>query len=155
MRKLRLGLLVVAGAALLLTAAQVSAGNFVAHLDQDQTVPAVTVASHATGQLVVKNRDGELSYKFLVAGLQNARAAHIHCGQAGELGPAGVNLFGPSAPIDVNGILAQGPIAGPIPGNACGWIDNVDVIDAINDGNAYVNIHTSQNPPSEIRGQLE
>ena len=139
----------------MLTAAQASAGNFVAHLDQNETVPAAAVATNATGQAVIKVRSGgELSFKVLVAGLQNVAAAHIHCGAAGVAGPIGVTLF-LSAPIDVNGILAQGPIEEPDPGNACGWLDNFDVIDAIEAGDAYVNLHTLQNLSGELRGQLD
>ncbi len=29
-----------------------------------------------------------------------------------------------------------------------------DLVDAFNDGNAYANIHTQQNPNGEIRGQI-
>jgi len=29
-----------------------------------------------------------------------------------------------------------------------------DLIKLINTGNAYVNVHTSQNPPGEVRGQI-
>ena len=149
-------LLALAAAAGLLMAAPASAGNFVAHLDTASIPGGVTVESNATGQAVVKDHgDGELSFKVLVAGLQNAVVAHIHCGEEGEVGPPGVLLFPLTLPpIDVNGILAQGPID-VIPDNDCGWADNFDVIDAINDGDAYVNIHTAQNQPGEIRGQLE
>ena len=151
----KLSLFALAAMAGLLAAAQASAGNFVAHLDQKETVPSAAVQTNATGQAVIKNRgEGELSFKVLVAGLQNTVAAHIHCGPVGVAGFIGVTLFG-SAPIDVNGILAQGPITEPDSGNACGWVDNSDVIDAINAGNAYVNVHTLQNLSGEIRGQLE
>jgi hypothetical protein len=64
-----------------------------------------------------------------------------------------VTLFS-SAPIDVNGILAQGEVE-PNVGNACGWLDDFDVILAIEAGDAYVNVHTIQNLSGEIRGQLE
>ncbi len=149
----KVNLLALAAVAGLLMAAPASAGNFVAHLDTASIPGGVIVETNATGQAVVKDHgDGELSFKVLVAGLQNAVIAHIHCG---EVGPPGVLLFPLTLPpIDVNGILAQGPID-VIPGNDCGWADNFDVIDAINDGNAYVNIHTAQNQPGEIRGQLE
>lgn len=30
-----------------------------------------------------------------------------------------------------------------------------ELIDAINDGTIYVNVHTQQNPPGEIRGDIE
>ena len=151
-----MNLIALAALAALLMAAPAFAGNFVAHLDTASIPGGVGVESNATGQAVVKDhRNGELSFKVLVAGLQNAVIAHIHCGEVGEVGPPAVLLFPLTLPpIDVNGILAQGPIE-VTPDNDCGWVDNFDVIDAINDGNAYVNIHTAQNQPGEIRGQLE
>ena len=152
MRKLSLFVLAVA---IMLGAGHASAENFVAHLDQKETVPTAAVQTNATAQLVVKEQDdANLSFMLLVAGLQNVAAAHIHCAPVGVAGFVGVTLF-LSAPIDANGILAQGPIAGPDPGNLCGWLDNDDVIDAIDAGDAYVNIHTLQNLSGEIRGQLE
>ena len=152
MRKLSLFVL---AAAITLGAGHASAGNFVAHLDQKETVPLAAVQTNATGQLVVKEQDdANLSYMLSVAGLQNVVAAHIHCAPVGVAGFVGVTLF-LSAPIDANGILAQGPIAAPDLDNGCGWRDNYDVIDAIDTGNAYVNIHTLQNLSGEIRGQLE
>jgi hypothetical protein len=137
----------------LAVAAPAWSGNFVAHLDQKETVPPAAVETNAQGQAVIKERDGELSYKILAAGLQNVVAAHIHCAPAGVAGPVGVTLFA-SAPIDVNGILAQGEVETNV-GNACGWLDDGDVIDAIEAGGAYVNVHTLQNLAGEIRGQLD
>ena len=128
-------------------------GNFIAHLDQAATVPAAAVTTNAQGQTIIKDRNGELTYKVLVAGLQNVVAAHIHCAPVGVAGPVGVTLFA-SAPIVVNGILAEGAVV-PNAGNACGWQDGLDVIDAIDAGNAYINVHTIQNLAGEIRGQLE
>ena len=142
----------LAAVAWLAVAAPAWSGNFVAHLDQKDSPP--TVATNSQGQAVIKERDGELSYKILVAGLQNTVAAHIHCAPVGVAGQVGVTLF-LSAPIDVNGILAQGTIDGPDSPNGCGWVDNFDLLDAIAAGNAYVNVHTIQNLGGEIRGQLE
>jgi hypothetical protein len=42
----------------------------------------------------------------------------------------------------------------PASGNACGWDDLADVLAAIADGIAYVNIHTRQHGGGEIRGQI-
>jgi hypothetical protein len=127
-------------------------GNFVAHLDGASQVPPVDTL--AQGQFVAKLRGGELSYKLIVANITNIFASHIHCGAVDVNGPIGVTLFSGS-PVAVNGILAQGPILAPDPGNACGWVDLEDVIDALESGDTYVNVHTTQTPPGEIRGQVE
>ncbi len=95
----------------------------------------------------------DLSYKLNVATITNIVAAHIHCGAAEENGPVGVTLF-LGAPVSVNGTLAQGPILAPDPNNGCGWLDLDDVIDALESGDTYVNVHTLQSLGGEIRGQV-
>lgn len=98
--------------------------------------------------------------------LDNAVAAHIHCGAIGVNGPVGVTLFG-AAPAGgvVNGTLAEGTITAPDPGNACGWTDLAAVVAALQSGDTYVNMHTNDGvappntgpgdfPGGEIRGQV-
>jgi hypothetical protein len=80
-----------------------------------------------------------------------AFAAHIHCGGPEQAGPVGVTLF--AAPMDTEGEV-EGTFSGPDAGNACGWQDLADVLDAIAAGNAYVNVHTTQHRGGEIRGQI-
>lgn len=112
------------------------------------------IDSDAVGNAVFKF-DGEssVSFKLIVANIENVVAAHIHCGVAGENGSVGLTLFG-GGPVTLNGILAQGTATGPDPGNACSWGDLGDVLDAIEADAAYVNVHTLANPPGEIRGQI-
>lgn len=114
------------------------------------------VDSNATGNAIVKLRNGDLSFKLVVANIDNVFAAHIHCAPVEVDGPVGVTLFAqPGNPTSQSGILAQGAITGPDPGNACGWADLGDVIAAIQSGNTYVNVHTTAHPGGEIRGQLD
>jgi hypothetical protein len=80
-----------------------------------------------------------------------AFAAHIHCGGPDQAGPVGVTLF--AAPMDTEGEV-QGTFTTPDAGNACGWEDLADVLDAMMAGNAYVNVHTTLNRGGEIRGQV-
>lgn len=80
-----------------------------------------------------------------------AFAGHIHCGVRGMNGPVGVTLF--AGAMDTEGEV-QGAFAGPDPGNACGWDDLADVFGAMATGAAYVNVHTTQHPGGEIRGQV-
>jgi hypothetical protein len=80
-----------------------------------------------------------------------AFAAHIHCGGPGEAGPVGVTLF--AAPMDTEGEV-EGTFSAPAAGNACGWEDLADVLDAMAAGDAYVNVHTDQHPGGEVRGQI-
>ncbi len=138
--------------ALAFSGAAVANGNVVGHLSGDEEVPPVD--SQAQGQAIFKIRGGELSYKLIVANITNIVASHIHCAPFGQNGPVGVTLFS-GGPMTINGILAQGPILGPDSGNRCGWANLSDVIAAIQSGDTYVNVHTTQNPPGEIRGQLD
>ena len=54
-----------------------------------------------------------------------------------------------------NGVLAEGTITsanltGPLAGKTI-----KDLINVMRSGNAYVNVHTKQNPAGEIRGQIK
>jgi len=153
--------------ALLGSAPTASAGdNFVATLSGGEEVPARD--TQATGVAKVKLREdgAALLFKLNVANIDNAVAAHIHCGAVGVNGPVGVTLFmGSPAGGAVNGTLAEGTITAPDAGNACGWTDLAAVIAAIETGNTYVNVHTNDGvapintgpgdfPGGEIRGQV-
>ena len=128
------------------------ASNLTAHLDGAEEVPPFETL--AQGQAVFKVRAGTLSYKLIVANIPNVAASHIHCAPSGANGPVGVTLFA-GAPTTVNGILTQGPILAPDGGNACGWVDVDDIIDALESGGTYVNVHSLQNLAGEIRGQVQ
>jgi hypothetical protein len=131
--------------------------NFRTHLSGDEEVPPVQTNAQGQVKFQLNKAGDELSYKLIVANIENVFAAHIHCAPAGLNGPIGVTLFGPVAPGGgrVNGILAQGDITAPDAGNACGWTDLDAVVAAMQSGNAYVNVHTNPGVPSgEIRGQI-
>ena len=134
--------------------------NFRAHLTGDQEVPLPN-SSLAQGQANFQlSKDGtELSYKLIVANLEDLHMAHIHLAPAGSNGGVVVWLY-PSAPPAVmlpgttNGILAEGVIKA---GNLRGALANKPLsalIDAMSAGNTYVNVHTMLFPGGEIRGQI-
>jgi hypothetical protein len=114
----RIGVLVgMLALALLALAPTAQAGdNFVATLSGDQEVP--TRDTQAVGVATFKLREdgAALRFKVNVANLDNAVAAHIHCGAVGVNGPVGVTLFmGAPAGGGVNGTLAEGTITAPDP----------------------------------------
>jgi hypothetical protein len=80
-----------------------------------------------------------------------AFAAHIHCGATGVNGPVGVTLFAGAGGTEGE---VEATFSVPDRGNRCGWEDLSDVLGAMATGGAYVNVHTSQNPGGEIRGQV-
>jgi hypothetical protein len=88
--------------------------NFVAPLSGAEEVPARD--TNARGNAVFQLRaDGtELSYKLMVANIENVFAAHIHCGAVGVNGPVGVTLFmGSPASGRVDGVIARGTMVLP------------------------------------------
>lgn len=129
--------------------------NFRTHLDGSPEVPPV--ATEAQGEAILQlNSDGtELQFKLNVANIENVRAAHIHFATEGVNGPVVVPLFtGPTIAGRFQGTLNAGVITaadltGPLAG---GELEDLIVI--IESGEAYVNVHTDQNPGGEIRGQL-
>jgi hypothetical protein len=146
------GGVVVVGA----TTAVAGSGNFRTHLRGSEEVPAVVTG--AQGQATFKlSADGtSLSYKLNVANIDDVTQAHIHLAAPGVNGPIVVFLFGlvPDPGVDVNGTLASGSIdAGDLIG-PLGGHQLADLVSAIEDGGAYVNVHTVAHRGGEIRGQL-
>jgi hypothetical protein len=119
--------------------------------------------STATGQALLKlNSTGNLiSYQLKVKGIENVTMAHIHIAEEpGGDGPPAVWLY-PSAPPAVlvegtlSGLLGQGSfseveLVGPLEDKTLN-----DLLIAIEENRAYVNVHTQQYPAGEIRGRLQ
>ena len=133
--------------------------NFTTHLVGNlQNPPVQTLAQ---GQAIFTlNKDGQsLHYKLMAANIQNITQAHIHLGPRGVNGPIVVWLY-PSAPPArlipgrFDGVLAEGDITAA---NFVGLLAGhpfSDLISQMEAGNAYVNIHSTQHPMGEIRGQI-
>jgi hypothetical protein len=166
--------------ALLATAgiARAAVANYRTHLSGDNEVPppGVVIETNAQGQAIFKlSPDGsELSYKLIVANIENVFQAHIHIGPPGVNGPIAVWLYPSTAPGA--GPTGQGRIQGPI---ATGTITTANLVNqaatgvttleqliaAIESGNAYVNVHTNDGvapantgpgdfPGGEVRGPI-
>lgn len=118
--------------------------TFKAHLTGSQeTNPVETLA---TGEAIFKlSKDGTmLSYKVIVANIENVTASHIHLAAVGVNGPIAVPLYtGGLIEGKTNGILAEG--VAPV---------SQDLVDAVMAGNTYVNVHTLAHPGGELRGQI-
>jgi hypothetical protein len=138
-----------------------AARNFVAHLSGDEEVPPVD--TQAQGQAIFQlNAEGDaLSFRLLVANIEDVTQAHIHCGAAGVNGPVVVFLFGlDPAGVTVNGVLSQGTIteddiiARPDSPECPGGVASFDdLLAKMRSGDTYTNVHTLVNPGGEIRGQ--
>ena len=157
---LSLGLLVLAGSAF---AKESKTGG----LSGAEEVPARDTKARGNALFELSDDGLTLSFKLIVANIDNVVAAHIHIGAAGVNGPVVLFLFGNAPPGGgtVNGILNQGTataanLVGPLTGQPLSAL-----IDAIEAGNAYVNVHTNDGvappnegpgdfPGGEIRGQI-
>lgn len=138
------------------------ARNHRTHLTGDAERP-VPNDSKAQGQAIFQvSKDGSaIEYKVIVANIENVTQAHIHCCANSE-GTAGIVVWlYPSAPPAQliagrsDGVLAEGTITqSSLVGGLAGQSLSV-LLDRIASGLAYVNVHTSQFPPGEIRGQLD
>lgn len=125
------------------------------------------VDTEGTGATLLRvGTDGEsVHYVLLVARVEDVTQAHIHLGSPEENGPVVAFLFGrededgnPVEPLDQgvteNGVLAEGTITaanlvGPLEGATI-----ADLVDELESGNTYVNVHTEDVPSGEVRGQL-
>ncbi|MBI1296250.1 CHRD domain-containing protein [bacterium] len=150
-------MLAVAGTA---AAAPGNSRNFVAHLSGDNEVPNAVI-TQAQGQAIFHvSKDGsEISYKLIVANIEDVRMAHIHLAPAGSNGPVVAWLYPSAPPLQLipgrtNGILMQGTLRAANLTGALAGATIADLVDAMAAGNTYVNVHTVANPGGEIRGQI-
>lgn len=170
MRRLPYVLLTLTAAWLSLTSFDARAAhpvNYSAQLTGREEVPPrdTNATGHATFQF---SKDGlSLSYRIVVANINNVTAAHIHLGARTMNGSAVVTLYGPAAPGGgrKSGVLASGTITGAdLTGDLAGH-PLADLVMAMDAGNTYVNVHTDDGagapdtrsgdfPNGEIRGQI-
>jgi hypothetical protein len=110
--------------------------RFVAHLNGSQETPLVKTS--ATGETTLTlNADKSLTCTLTTTDTNNANAAHIHLAPAGVAGPIIIPLAG-------------GPTTWSCPSTAL----TTDQLTALQNGNLYVNVHTTDHPNGEIRGQI-
>lgn len=124
--------------------------NWSSHLSGSNEVPARP--SQGQGEAIFHlSKDGtSLEYKLIASNIDNAFMAHIHMGSPGTNGPIAVWLYPSTAPVPGpfgsgrhDGVLAEGTITpanfvGPLAGHPMS-----DLVSALNDGQAYVNVHTN------------
>ena len=115
--------------------------------------------TQAKGQAIFQlSKDGtELAFKIIVANIDNVVGAHIHLAPTGQNGPIVLPLLGnpfiPDPGVTVNGILVEGTAtAADVSGPLAGDLDAL--IAAMRAGDTYVNVHTVEFRPGEIRGQI-
>jgi hypothetical protein len=133
--------------------------NFRTHMTGKEEVPPRE--TKAQGQTIFQlSKDGtELHYKLIVANIENVTMAHIHLAPKGANGGVVAWLYPSASPAQLipgrfNGVLAEGVITQANLVGALAGQSLSDLIMHLQNDNAYVNVHTSQFPPGEIRGQI-
>lgn len=122
---------------------------FSADLDGEAEVPPVDTEASGTATFTVVG--STVNYRIEVSDLVQVFAAHIHMASPTENGPIVVGLFAADPPIDVEGgVLIEDSFTA----------DDVDgmtleaLLQLMQAGGTYVNVHTTANPGGEIRGQI-
>jgi CHRD domain len=163
--------LAATAAALTIAIASVTAAsptNFVTPLSGAEEVPSRPTLARGAAVFQLSPDGSELSYRLIASNIDNVVASHIHVGPAGTNGPVVAFLFGSVPPGGgrTDGVLATGTITaanlvGPLAGQPMSAL-----VDALESGNAYVNVHTNDGvaptdtgpgdfPGGEIRGQID
>jgi hypothetical protein len=117
-----------------------------------RSTPAVgTVGLYVNGNTV--------DYTIEVHGITNVTGAHIHSGAAGSNGSIRIGLF-PGPPNNflpagqtvatVDGIL----ISGSFNSSQVTGVTYDELLSEMRAGTAYANVHTTQYPGGEVRGQV-
>lgn len=135
-----------------------TAGIMTAQLSGAEEVPAVD--TNARGVAVFKRTgEDELTFFLNVANIENVLMSHIHLAPAGQNGGVVVWLYPEGPPPQLipgrfDGTLATGTITSADLVGALAGMTVQDLVNHIDAGNAYVNVHTSQFQGGEIRGQI-
>jgi hypothetical protein len=141
--------------------------TFTATLSRAQEIPTAVGATLSGGQLTLQFNPGMSRVDVtltLNGSSENATRAHLHCNRAGLTGPIPVGFVdpGPCDPEQLqagqlecilrNRDFSDDDVCSDIIGRP---VTNIAALFfAARDGLIYVNIHTGDNPPGEIRGQL-
>jgi CHRD domain len=126
-------------------------------LDSTHEVPQPNVGSSSpTGTATFTPSGNSISYKLTASGLTSpVTTAHIHVGPPGKAGPVVVPLTisqgsDPSSATG-EGSFDESAIKATPDGTKMSWND---LVSGLSNGSLYVNIHTQNNKPGEIRGQI-
>jgi hypothetical protein len=135
-----------------------------------QEVPTLSSAGTATFHARIADDEQSFDWVLSYSGLTNVSQAHIHFGARAISGPIVIFLCtnltnAPPAPAQptqacptsagtVSGTAQPGDVTGGAAALGIQPGEFAKIIDAIRAGAAYANIHTTQRPAGEIRGQI-
>jgi hypothetical protein len=139
--------------------------DYMASLTAAAEIPVPTGAPTATGTADLELDDRVLTVAITVNGnlTSDVTMAHIH-GPASTTATAGIVLdFVPSMTTVINAGTRTGTIlsasfdldALPVSTTGVLRVTADELITMLNNGTAYVNVHTQTNPAGELRGQIQ
>jgi len=128
----------VAAAAIMVLSATALAVDVKVNLTGAEETPPVTTAASGSGTISIA-ADKSVSGTIKTTGI-DGNAAHIHVGAAGEIGPPIITLEQSSAGV------------WKVPAGAKLTADQYANFKA---GKLYVNVHSAEHKPGEIRAQLK
>jgi hypothetical protein len=145
---------------LALLSMQSAVGNVInVTLSGGQEVPSVTSTVTGTATIELLS-DGTIAYSVSLlnpsgVALLGMAGAHLHCAASGADGPLVAFLAQPvtggvlTTPVDFSGSLNATDIVDP----TCGATIEL-LYGSIRAGRVYINVHSTQNPDGEVRGQI-
>ncbi|WP_114380427.1 CHRD domain-containing protein [Paenibacillus prosopidis] len=129
--------------------------TFKAFLKGRNEVPPVKTAATGNAVFQLDSSGTQLRFRLTVLNITGVTEAHIHLGQRGQNGPVVAFLFGPSKfGISVRRGIVRGVLTSQDLVDLLAGKTIMDLVREFDNGNAYVNVHTIQNPDGEIRGQI-
>jgi hypothetical protein len=147
--------------------------NWSVHADGSLEVPARDTQGQGQAIFHLSEDGSSLDYKLIASNIENVFMAHIHLAPPGVNGQIVVWLYpstavapGPLGSGRTDGVLVEGTItAANLVGPLAGQLTLSALVDAMLNGNAYVNFHTNDGvgatntgpgdfPGGEIRGDI-
>lgn len=138
-----------------------------AHLSGYQEVPTLSTSGRARFDARINREETEVRWRLSYAGTESAvTQAHIHfsapalngpivvflCTNLGN-GPAGTQPC-PSAPATISGTFTAADVLEGAAGQGLEAGNLAELIAALRAGATYANVHTTERPGGEIRGQI-
>jgi hypothetical protein len=125
---------------------------FTAELSGDNELPPVN--TDANGTITIQGNNQSLNYQLALSDMKNVTAAHIHFGNDDENGKVVVTLLKSDNPSGLEmetlgGNFTVDDVQGPLAG-----LPLEQLIGFMGNGSTYVNVHSTDFPLGEIRGQV-
>lgn len=130
--------------------------HFFAKLNGREKRPVVNTTAYGVAELIFSSDFTKLYYRVILKNIEKVRSCQIHLGKANQTGPVVAFLFGPVHPGislkegTVTGVVKTEELVGPLYGKTF-----ESLVEAIDEVNAYVNVHTSTFTQGEIRGEVK